>query len=204
LGYLAFAKEVGIYNIAAKLAFIISLVFVSFNSIFSPIISELYSKKEQHKLNELFKVQSRWIFTVSLPVALLLMLFASPILSLIGKEFAKGSICLIILCASMAIASSIASVEIMLVFSGRVYLNMLNSIALCIINVILNFLLIPPFGIIGAALATAISLAGINFVRLAQVVSKLRLNPLSKSLFRPFVSASISFSFLFLMRGKVS
>lgn len=204
LGYLSSAKEVGIYNIAAKLAFIISLVFISFNSIFSPIISELYSKKEQNKLNELFKVQSRWIFTFSLPVALLLMLFASPILNLIGKEFAKGSICLIILSASMAITSSIASVEIMLVFSGRVYLNMLNSIILCVINVILNFLLIPPFGIIGAALATAISLAGINFVRLAQVLSRLRLNPLSSSLLRPFVSASISFLFLFLIRRMAS
>lgn len=204
LGYLSSAKEVGIYNIATKIAYIITLIFLSFNSIFSPIISELYSKNEHAKLNDLFKVQSRWIFTVSLPIALLLILFAAPILNLIGQEFAEGYLCLTVLSTAMILISFMASVEIMLVYSGKVYLNLLNSISACILNVILNFLLIPRFGMLGAAISTGISLAGINLVRLAQVVKSLRLNPLSKKMSKPFFSAMAAFLFTFVLKSTIS
>jgi O-antigen/teichoic acid export membrane protein len=204
LGYLSSAKEVGIYNIAAKIAYINNLIFISFNAIFSPIISELYTKNEHAKLNDLFKVQSRWILTVSLPIGLLLILFANPILNLIGQEFIIGSMCLIILSLSMILISFMASVEIMLVYSGKVYLNLLNSFAVCIISVILNFLLIPRFGIMGAAMATGISLTGISLVRLTQVTKIMRLNPLNKKMGKPLFSAMAAFLFTFLLKNMIS
>ncbi len=204
LGYLSSAKEIGIYNIAVKIAYINNLIFMSFNAIFSPIISELYAKNEHAKLNDLFKVQSRWILTVSLPIGLLLILFANPILNLIGQEFTTGSMCLTILSISMILISFMASVEVMLVYSGRVYLNLLNSFTVCVICLILNFLLIPRFGIIGAAMATGISLTGINLIRLIQVAKFLRLNPLNKKMGKPFFSAMAAFLFTFLLKNMIS
>jgi len=68
----------------------------------------------------------------------------------------------------------------------------LNSGLLCATNVVLNLYFIPRYGIIGAASATAVSIAAIQLLRLAEVWYFLRIHPYRWDFWKPIVSCLIS------------
>lgn len=69
----------------------------------------------------------------------------------------------------------------MLVMSGRQYLKLIGDIILAISNFGMNLLLIPHWGMIGAAVATAISIGAIGLLRIIQVYIVLGVQPYSWS-----------------------
>ena len=202
LGYFKTAADVGIYAAVAKLGGLVVLPLVSFNNIFAPMISEFYSRNEMNKLEDLFKIVTKWIFTLSLPVFLIFILFARPIMGIFGQSFVIGTAALIIFGAGQLINAGTGSVGIILTMTGRPKINLLNSIALCVLNIILNYLLIPQYGIIGAAFATGLSIAIINVLRLAEVYYFLRIHPFRLDYLKPCIAGFLSLFLVYLAVHK--
>jgi O-antigen/teichoic acid export membrane protein len=119
LGYFKTSTEVGIYGATWRTAFIIPIILESFNSIFAPVISDLFNRKEKKKLEDLFKTVARWIFTVSLPVTILMIFFSREILSLWGPEYTLGAASLIIISLAQLINCTTGSVGFMLMMTGH-------------------------------------------------------------------------------------
>jgi O-antigen/teichoic acid export membrane protein len=88
-----------------------------------------------------------------------LIIFNQWFLSLFGEEFKTGSIALIILCFIHLINSAVGSVGIIMQMTGKQKQYQYIAIISLGINLLLNFILIPQYGINGAAIATAISLS---------------------------------------------
>lgn len=102
------------------------------------------------------------IIVVSLPIVLTIIIFRNPILEIFGKEFAEGSYVLIIITLSSFVNAASGNVDQILNMTGNQNdLFKLNIIAL-FSNVILNYFLIPIYGINGAAVASFISTVIIN------------------------------------------
>ncbi|RFN59164.1 MATE family efflux transporter [Marixanthomonas ophiurae] len=80
------------------------------------------------------------------------------LLGLFGEEFKSGTTVLLILCSIHLISSAMGSAAIIMQMTG--YQKQYHNIALVSLgfNLSLNFILIPNFGITGAAIATAFSL----------------------------------------------
>lgn len=192
LGYFRAASEVGIYGAAFRTAFLIPIGLESFNAIFAPIISDLYEKKESRKLGDLFKIATKWIFTISLPISLFLVIYAKPILQIWGKAYVDGSICLIILCIGQLINCSVGSVGYMITMIGKSKINLANMSAILLVNIALNLLLIPRLGIIGAAVSVTASLVLINIIRLAEVFFILKIHPYRVDFFKPLLAGGIA------------
>lgn len=157
IGMFRTASEVGIYGVALKLALFTSFTLGAVNSIAAPKFSELYWKREKAKLKNITKFSSKIIFWTALPVFILYILFAKPILGIFGKEFIEGSVVLIFLSAGQLVNASCGSVGLLLNMTGNQ--NIFRNVMLVggILNILLNLWLIPLYGIIGAALATAVS-----------------------------------------------
>ncbi|MBL6962369.1 MAG: flippase [Bacteroidetes bacterium] len=146
--------DVGIYTIAVKIAALNTIALAAVNSIAAPKFAELYSNKNMKGLRRIVK-QTTLINTVlSLPVFLIIILFPAFLMGLFGAEFEQGIIPLIILsCGQIFNAVSGSTMYI---------LNMTNyektgqNILLvgAFINIVLNSLLIPKYGITGGAIAT--------------------------------------------------
>ena len=100
---------------------------------------------------------TKTIFWVSAPILLLLILFPSTILSMFGDEFKLAAMCLIILSIGKMFSAISGSVGTFLQMVGRqkIFQNILLVAAL--INIVLNSLLIPKYGIEGAAVASTAS-----------------------------------------------
>jgi len=192
LGILCSAEDVGIYNAAATLAIQATLFLSSFNAIFAPTIADLFHRRRMEELEALYKTTTKWIFTLTFPVVLVFVLFARPLMGLFGPGFTAGRLVLISLGIAELINAGVGSVGFMLTMTGRQGLELVNSLLLGGINVLLNLILIPKFGALGAGIATGISIAAINLVRLVEVLWLYRIHPYKVSYWKPVVAGAVA------------
>ena len=164
LGNMMGSEEVGIYFTVFKLSMFASLALMAINSIASPKFAELYGKKDFDSLKKVAHQSSKIIFLSTLPLVLLFFAFPDFLLGLFGEEFKVGVNAFLFLSFGKLISSLSGSVGNILQMTGKqiIFMNILFVGA--IVNVLLNFLLIPKFGINGAALASMISLSMWNLI----------------------------------------
>jgi O-antigen/teichoic acid export membrane protein len=173
LGYFNTTTDVGIYNVVIKIARIAIIVLTSVNLVLAPKISELYSNSETEKLKILIKKVNKIIFIFTIPVVIIILVANKFVLSLFGDEFVVGSTALVIIMISQCFNAMTGSVGQVLNMTG--YHKKLRdfTIVSAVLNLILNFILIPIYGIIGAAIATGISSLALNIMAVIFVKKRL-------------------------------
>ena len=151
-------ESIAYYSVAVKLATVTALALMSVNIVVAPKIAEIYSTNDFEKLNKLINDSARIIFIISTPVLIILFVFSDFMLGLFGANYVLARDALLLLLCGQFFSS--------LCGPGAIYLNMtgkqkkLNTILILGlgINVVLNLMLIPIYGIEGAAAATLISM----------------------------------------------
>lgn len=191
LGYFDTSENVGVYSVAVALAAMLLVPLKSFNVIFSPIISRLVDQSELGMLGSLFKTITRWIFTLSLPVALIFIVFSNETLLIFGEAYTNAGIALGILAVAQLINAMSGSVGKIVVMSGRSKLGLANNTLLALTNFGLNLWLIPKYSILGAALATGISITLLMIVVLIEVFVLLGIHPYERDYWKPALAGGI-------------
>ena len=179
-------SSVGVFAIAMKLSFLISIILITVNNISAPKFSELYWSGERAKLQKLIRQSSKMIFLASLIIGFIIIIFAKEILSIFGDEFIDGVDVLYLLIASQLINSFTGSVGILLNMTGHQKAYKYITLTALIISMILYYLLIPIYGIIGAGISAMIGSIIINLW--AMLYAKIKLgyttyyNPFQKAI----------------------
>lgn len=181
--------EVGIYVVSAKIALLLNIFLASFNTIFVPYISELYFANRKNELAEVFKVVTKWIWACSIILFAFFFFLGKPILTIFGKDFSDGWVVFILLSLFYLMNSAFGSNGFLLQMVGKQYIELTNCILVMIMNIILNIVLIPKFGIKGAALATGFSMIVINILRLVEIIIMIKIHPFSES----YIKVGINF-----------
>lgn len=163
LGIFRTEDEVGIYNTALKVAMITGLPLIAVNSIAAPKFSALYHKGEFTEFKRYVQLATQLNFYATLPMLILLAVIPNFILGLFGEEFIVGRNTLWMLLLGQLANTFSGSVGYILQMTNRQ--NTFQKLILggAVINIILNYLLIPKMGISGAAIASTISTAFWNF-----------------------------------------
>lgn len=169
LGILGVASDVGIYGMSAFIGHRIDFFQRMFNSIFAPMIADLYHQGKHADMIRIFQTVSKWTLLLTLPVFFTFIFLGYAILELFGREFHAGWPTLMILSLGNLINVGVGPVGHMLIMTGRPGLELLNSWISGIANIVLNLWLIPRYGAFGAALATAITVTMLNLIRLSEV-----------------------------------
>lgn len=164
LGIYKTEADVGVFFVALKLAMFTGIVLGAVNSIVAPKLSETFNNNKMEEFRILIKQSTRIIFFISLPILIVLLLFPEFLLSLFGQEFAIAKTTLLILLVGQAVNVMSGSVGFILQMTGKekIYQNILLLALVC--NILLNILLIPKFGIEGAAIASTFSIIFWNFL----------------------------------------
>ncbi len=194
LGHYRTLQEVGIYGAAQRTGFLIPVVLTSFNAIFAPMIADLYNRKETKTLENLFKIVTQWIFTISLPLVLIMVLFPKDILGLWGAQYQPGSVCLIVICCAQMVNCGVGSVGFVIMMTGRTVINLVNNVMVFVLILTLNYLLIPKYGLLGAAASLAVALSLVNVVRLVEVYLILKIHPYRKAYLKPLLAGAAALS----------
>ena len=155
LGIWTDAGEVGIYGVAARTAFLTSFVLSAVNSVVAPKFATLYEEGNLLALGKLARNAALLMTFLSLPLLIAFIFFSSQILAIFGAGFTEGGTALAILACGQFVNVATGSVGHLLVMSGREKIFRNNIVFGAILNATLNFLLIPRFGLVGAATATA-------------------------------------------------
>jgi O-antigen/teichoic acid export membrane protein len=128
----------------------------------------LYSSDRAEKLRRTYVTLTKWVLYVTFLEFTFTAVFAEDILTLFGTPTEAAAFTLVVLAVGQTITASTGPVGYLLTMSEYERLVTANTIAVSILNVILNYVLIARFGIVGAGLATGTSLALLNLLALVE------------------------------------
>jgi O-antigen/teichoic acid export membrane protein len=191
---------VALYNTAARTALLASVFVIAFNGIFSPIIADLYRRRRMEDLEETYKDVSRWVFTANLVFFLATVVLAKDVMSVFGPRFVEGWPVLVIVAAAQMFSASVGSTGRLLAMTDHQRVVMYATVGTVILNVALNFLLVPRYGIVGSAVATALAMMAVNAVTLMAVRRTLGLWPYTTAYLKPVLAGAIALIAAYLLR----
>ncbi|MBL4692231.1 MAG: polysaccharide biosynthesis C-terminal domain-containing protein, partial [Magnetovibrio sp.] len=157
LGTMLGSAAAGLYTPAAKLAQLALFPMLAIRSRAAPLMARLYAENDlkelQHQMN-----MTTIVSTLS-GVVLVggLILCAEPLLKLFGPDYASAAPVLIVLALGMLVFAMTGGIEVFLIFGPFERITVLIYALVVALNLTLNLILIPDFGVIGAAYATAIT-----------------------------------------------
>jgi O-antigen/teichoic acid export membrane protein len=181
IGVYLSARDLGVYAVSAAIVAYVPIVLQSVNQIFSPTIAELHSSGQEVLLGRLFQTLTKWIIGLTLPLAGVVIVFARPIMGMFGPGFERGWPILVIGTFGQLVSCGVGSVGFLLLMSGNQNTLIRVQVAMAAYMVAMNVMLVPRWGIVGAAVAAATTNAATNILNLWAVRSKLRLSPYSGS-----------------------
>jgi len=173
LGVIKGTKTVGVYSVAIRGSELITFILFSVNTVLAPTIASLYAARDMKQLQLLITKSARMILLISLPIGLGLILFSHRFLSLFGYEFTQGGTALIILSIGQLINATMGSVSLLLVMTNYERDAALGIGISASLNVVLNAILIPLWGLEGAATATTTSMIVWNILLAIWVYKRL-------------------------------
>lgn len=188
VGYFRTSYEVGLYGAAYPLANGLLIILVSFGFLYLPLASRLDANERHDEIDAIYKLTTKWIVIVTFPAFLTLVVFPGDILSIMFSEkYTGASIALSILSVGFftsAIGGRNRETLAALGHTGHILLT--NAIAF-VLNIVLNLILIPMYGFLGAAMASAFSYAVLNALVIGILKRNFGISPFSKRLLRTLV-----------------
>jgi O-antigen/teichoic acid export membrane protein len=176
LGMMVGPSAVGLYAIATRLA---NLVLISQQvgaNVLGPHVASLYANQEIKRLQALTRKSTRAVVAYALPLTLGMIVFSPWLLSIFGPDFLESRNILIVLCVSKLLNVSTGPVNLLLTMTHYERVNAVVTGVGAILNLILNFLLIPIYGPMGAALATGFTSIIANVILAIIVYRRLGIN----------------------------
>jgi O-antigen/teichoic acid export membrane protein len=191
VGYLGTSTDAGYYGAALRVGVTGSVaILTAFRTVFAPVISDLYDKRKIGELRVLFKTVTRWIFICSYPLLLLLIIFSGTIMGIFGSGFSEGRNALLLLALGQMMNAGTGLVGMMVIMSGRSHMELYNVLTSLVVNVSLCFLLIPDYGITGAAIANMSAVAVINLMRAIEVWVIMHMNAYDRNYLVPLFAGA--------------
>jgi len=192
-------EVVGWYNAAYKVVLFIWAFIPIFVNVIFPLMSKYYQQSKK-KLRLLISSATRLMSSIGLPLGIGGTILARPIMSfLYGDKYMNGVIAFQILIWTVAIISIRCAYEQSFLACDREKRYLLGVTVGAGTNIVLNFILIPYFGLVGAAIATVISELVFSGYMLAHFQILRRVSIL-KYLLKPFLAASLMGVLLYYLR----
>jgi O-antigen/teichoic acid export membrane protein len=176
LGSIKGAKETGVFAIASRLSDLEGYMLFAMNVVLAPIISKLYAEKNIPELQKIITNSLRIGFLFSLPVIIGFLFFPAFFLHFFGDEFGEGKFALIVLTISQVVNFATGSVGYLLTMTGNQKTALQLLIACALLTTLLSVLLIPDFGMNGAAIAAAVNNIILNVLMAIAVFRKIGIN----------------------------
>ena len=159
VGILVGSASAGVYGTVSRFVSAGALVATALRIVVAPRFSALLSEGKVAEVEKLYTATARWILLLGSPAYVVLAVFAPTVLRWLGPGFAHGQASMVVLCLGSIVVLAAGNVQSLLLMSGRSAASAVNKAIVLAFNVGANLVLVPRFGIIGAASAWAASMA---------------------------------------------
>jgi O-antigen/teichoic acid export membrane protein len=181
----------GVYGAVVGVANGLRKVSQSFTPIFIPVVAGMTATGDHERAAATYARLAQWMLWILLPLVAVMALAGNTILLVFGPAFEQGSRWLGIVAVACATNAFINLGE-MVIMVQRPGLNLLNSVITCAVGVSANLLLIPRFGVTGAAFGILLAYLTQGIVRAGILRFVFRWPNPWKSLRRPIFTAILS------------
>ncbi len=204
IGFYLNAREVGLYAVAMALVAFVPIVLQSINQIFSATISQLHSRGDTIMLARIFQTLTKWTLGLTVPLAGVMVVFAPTLLRIFGRDFEAGWPILVIGTVGQLVNCAVGSVGYLLLMAGHQRSLVKIQTTMTGVMICLGILLVPRWGIIGAAVASAAGNLFSNLWYLVAVRRKLGMLPYNLSYLRLVLPAAATIMVLIVVHRIAS
>jgi O-antigen/teichoic acid export membrane protein len=178
LGYFESTEVVGIYSAVFPLVGFLTMVINSMGFVYVPVVSRLLGENKTQLIGPIYRIMTKWNFMLTFPIFALMFLYPEFLLTKIyGTGYASGSLVLQILALGFVTNSYLGFRYQTIIAYGDSDFLMKCSMASAGINALLNFVLVPQLGMVGAAIASAVSTASIEVLMGYRLWKKQNMHP---------------------------
>lgn len=192
LGSIENVSQVGLLSVVGRINLLARVGYRSVIVGVKPVLARLHDAGDKEGMAVLYTASTRWTLNMSLPFFILVSLHSKAILGLLGAEFEAASNALIVMAFAELIVGGTGICGSIIDMTRHMRTKMINPILLGIVVVTANFVLIPNFGILGAAWAAVVAAAFINVLRIGEVWFLERLFPYDWSYWKSFAAAVVA------------
>lgn len=164
LGAIGEPDEVGVFNVASRIASVLPFLLIAATPAIMPAIAELDILQRHGVLQRLMTRSARFVLIGSLPVAVIAIIFAGPLLNLFGTDFEEGKTALRILAVGQLVSVACGLPGTALIMFGDAAVMTVTLAATTTLTLVLTGVLVPQFGATGAALGSASGVIVANLV----------------------------------------
>lgn len=166
LGWLGNVKQVGLFTVASQIALITSFFLQVTEASISSKIAALYENKRIDEMTKMVQRVTKMLIMIGVIQVVILVIGGNFVLSLWGKPFQQVYTILIILSIGQLFNIGTGAAGTLLVMCGYEKTQKKISLMFVPLSLIANYLSIRYYGIYGAAIATSLTIIGINITRL--------------------------------------
>ncbi len=202
VGYFRPPTEAGIYYAASQISIALAAILAGFGVIVSPMFATLYHRGDVERLEELYRVSTKWSLYLSLPPFLVMCLVPQQVMSgLFGNSYLLGALVLPILGIGQLVNSGTGAASALLVMTGNQNRIAALTGGALVVNAACVAMLLPRWGLSGAAWGTAAAVAGLSLVSTLVARSVLGVWPYDRRYWKGIIAAGAAGAALLVSRA---
>jgi O-antigen/teichoic acid export membrane protein len=176
-------------------------VKLAFSGAYAPVIARLHEQGERGEMCRTFSTVTRWTTTIGLPLALIVGLLRKDLLLLFHNTFTFDATFMLLLLIPPVLSCCFGLAGNIVVMTGHAKWNLFNSVTAGGLNAVLNYLLIPRYGLMGAAAATVTASVIVTALQLieARYLVEARLSP--SLIYKPYLAVLMSGAAVWVISG---
>ncbi|MGH3315168.1 MAG: lipopolysaccharide biosynthesis protein, partial [Nocardioidaceae bacterium] len=175
------AAPAAVYTAATRFAVLVQLGSQAVALATQSRLSQLAAQDDLASVRVVYQTATAWVIGLTWPLNALAAVYATELLDLFGPGYDQGRWVVVLLAVGMLVATGCGMVSMVLVMLGRTVDNLVNVGVAVGVSVVLDLVLIPHFGLIGAGLAWALAMAVANLLPLAQIHHRFGLHPFGRT-----------------------
>lgn len=192
IGYYVPIENVAYYGVAIYIAMVINVPYRSLHQIASPITAKLLNENNKMELGVFYRKSSINLFIISGFIFLLIVLNINQMYKLIPENYSEGLLVVFLISFAKLLDSLLGNNNAILFNSDHYRVVLAQGVFLTIITIGMNMILIPKYGINGAAIASFICMLVYNIVKITYVYRKFNMQPFTVDTVKTFVLILVS------------
>ncbi|BBI32091.1 flippase [Cohnella abietis] len=157
MGMLHGTDESGIFSAAVRIAALVTFAMTAINMTAAPLMSAAYAQKDMKRLQKICTTSGIASLAFAGGVFLFLLLFGKKVMAVFGAEFEVGYVPLLIMAAGQFVSALCGQTGMVMTMTGHESILTKALVVSALLNVALNAILIPSYGMEGAAVATFVA-----------------------------------------------
>ncbi len=203
LGVMSSVANVGIFAIANRVNLVAGVSSQSIYIASRPLMAQLHDRRDHEALGGLYTATTRWTFGINIPFFLVMVLYPGSLLLAFGKPFVAGATSLVILACGQMVDAGTGTCQGMIDMTGHTRVKLANAVALTTLLIGGGALLIPRWGVVGAAVASFVAVSSVNVASIVEVWMFEKLIPFDRSFLKPALAGLGAFVAGLFLRARM-